>query len=54
MGNSDIFVAKFDSSGVFLWAKSIGNIAPDDARNIELDGNSNIIISGTFMDVLIS
>ncbi len=45
---SDVFVVKVNSTtGKPVWSKSIGTEHPDDAFSIVVDGNDNIIISGT-------
>ncbi len=47
-GNTDAFIAKYDVSGNYLWAKNMGGFNFDAARAIELDANNNIYITGTF------
>jgi gliding motility-associated-like protein len=46
----DIFVAKYDADGNFVWAKSIGGNDPQDevAEAIELDNAGNVFITGHF------
>ena len=48
IGNYDIFIAKYDSSGNFLWAKSIGGPWADNGSSIALDSLANIFITGSF------
>ena len=49
-GGEDVFVAKFDSTGNALWAKSgIGyNYGYDDGTALVTDNNGNVYVSGTF------
>jgi len=45
----DIFVAKYNTNGNIVWAKSYGSKAGHDAGNtIALDGSNNIFIGGNF------
>jgi hypothetical protein len=43
---SDIFVAKMNSAGTFLWAKREGNVYEDACRGICLDPGGNVYIAG--------
>jgi Ig-like domain CHU_C associated/Secretion system C-terminal sorting domain/Beta-propeller repeat len=45
--SSDIYIAKYDSSGNFLWAKQIGNTDDDEGHKI-LVRNNKIYVSGIF------
>jgi len=47
--NSDIFIAKYNSTGTYLWAKRIGSTSNDISRNISIDTSNNIYIYGTFL-----
>lgn len=47
-GSSDIFFAKTDPFGNFLWAKKAGGPSEDFGRAITLDNIGNIYISGYF------
>src|SRR4028119_514970 len=47
-GTQDIFIAKFDASGNYLWAKSIGGTGTDITYGIALDASANIYITGYF------
>ena len=44
----DFFVAKYDSAGNFVWAKSMGSGQDDDARAGAVDRFGNVIITGSF------
>ncbi|KAA5546992.1 tandem-95 repeat protein [Roseiconus nitratireducens] len=47
-GINDIFVAKYDSAGNFVWAKSYGGTGVDTGRNIEVDASGNVYFTGSF------
>lgn len=46
-GVTDIFVAKFDSTGARQWGTYLGGTANDGARGLALDNNRNIYIAGS-------
>jgi hypothetical protein len=54
-GSSDIFVAKLDNAGNWLWARSAGgitstpDIAPEQCNAIATDPDANVLISGYFI-----
>jgi hypothetical protein len=45
---SDVFLAKYNSSGGFEWAKGFGGIANDQGQSLVLDGNDNVLITGNY------
>lgn len=45
---TDIFLAKYDSSGLLIWAKSFGSSGNDDPTSITTDNLGNILIMGDF------
>ncbi len=45
-GGSDIFLAKYNSSGIQLWARVIGTVGNDSASEIVIDKSQNIYIVG--------
>ena len=47
-GGYDIFYAKYDANGNYLWAKRIGSTADDYAKSITIDGAGNCYITGGF------
>ncbi|NDB76039.1 MAG: hypothetical protein EB141_10415, partial [Verrucomicrobia bacterium] len=48
LGSNDVFVAKFDLSGNFVWAKSAGGPGYDYSRGLDVDARGNIVLAGTF------
>ncbi len=49
-GFSDVFVVKYDSTGKFLWAKSMGGKYDDIPYALTLDKRGNIYLIGQFSD----
>lgn len=47
-GGSDVFIAKYDASGKFLWAKQAGSTAAEFGRNVAVDRQGNCYITGVF------
>ncbi|MEO0292781.1 MAG: hypothetical protein ABIN61_00985 [candidate division WOR-3 bacterium] len=45
-GDYDILLAKFDASGNFLWAKTIGGASGDDTRHIIQTDDGGLIMTG--------
>ncbi|MEW5676197.1 SBBP repeat-containing protein [Flavobacterium enshiense] len=50
----DIFIAKYNSTGIFQWAKKIGGTNDDDVRNIKLDNNGNLYLTGHFSSPILT
>lgn len=48
LGQYDIFVAKLNSSGSWLWARQAGGVGYDWGYSIAVDANANIIIAGRY------
>jgi len=51
-GDADIFVAKLDSAGNFLWVRTCGATQFDNARDIALDSSGNVVVTGNFKDTV--
>ncbi len=51
-GNTDVFVAKMNTSGTTLWAKKYGDAGAQEGRAIAVDMNGNVAITGAFGGVL--
>lgn len=55
ISSSDIFVAKLDSSGNLMWAKSYGSQGSpmaDGGQAIAVDDNDNILVTGFFLGII--
>ncbi len=51
-GNDDIFLSKFNSSGVFQWARTWGGIVNDEGSGVAIDGSGNAYVTGRFEDTV--
>lgn len=47
-GASDIFLAKYDSQGDFIWAKTFGGNGIESCRDVTMDATGNLLITGVF------
>ena len=47
-GLEDIFVAKYDPGGNFLWARQAGGSGYDEGRGVATDSSGNIYVTGLF------
>ena len=47
-GESDIIVAKFDSSGSHLWSKQFGDLGDDAGAGVAVDAAGNVVVTGWF------
>ncbi|MBX7052005.1 MAG: hypothetical protein K1X54_08225, partial [Flavobacteriales bacterium] len=50
-GQSDIFIQKTDSAGTLLWAKKVGGSVADEPRDMKIDSDGNIYITGFFAGI---
>jgi hypothetical protein len=48
--NTDIFVAKYDTNGTLLWIQKAGGSSFDGGKNIDLDEEGNIFLTGNYFD----
>jgi hypothetical protein len=48
VGGQDIFVSKFDASGNFVWAKSMGGTSDEIGYYITVDASGNVYTTGYF------
>jgi hypothetical protein len=49
-GYPDIFVARYDSNGMLLWAKRAGGIAIDEGNGIARLSDNSTVVTGGFLD----
>jgi hypothetical protein len=52
VGENDMFLSAFDSSGNSLWTKSIGGTSEDVARSVAIDHLGNTYVTGYFKDTV--
>ena len=51
-GLRDIFIAKYDSYGSFMWVKQLGGVGDDFAQSVTIDGSGNIYAMGAFANTV--
>jgi hypothetical protein len=51
-GQKDIFLAKFDTSGNAIWAKTIGSTDNDEGCEIEVNTNGDIFLTGSYTSTI--
>ena len=47
-GSDDIFIAKLDSTGNYLWARKAGSVNGDYANSVTVDKAGNVYVTGDF------
>ena len=47
-GINDVFIVKYDSNGVGIWATRIAGAADDTGNSITVDSNNNILVTGFY------
>lgn len=50
--SSDIFIAKYDNQGKYIWSRRIGGLDEDKAQSIAIDKDNNLYITGTFQGIV--
>ena len=50
--NPDIFLAKYDNSGNFLWVKGFGDAQYDEAKTMAVDAMGNVYIAGYYYGIV--
>ncbi|MEP3118143.1 MAG: SBBP repeat-containing protein, partial [Alphaproteobacteria bacterium] len=51
-GDSDVFIAKYDSDGALVWAKSVGETNTDRGNSISVDSSGNSYVTGEFRNTV--
>jgi len=49
-GNQDIYIAKYDVNGNFIWVHNAGSAGRDEAKSVKCDASGNIYITGMYSD----
>ncbi|MCE3226172.1 MAG: hypothetical protein K0S32_723 [Bacteroidetes bacterium] len=52
VGNNDIFIAKYNSAGGFMWVQSVGGNNNDYGSALSIDGGGGIFVTGSFEDIV--
>jgi hypothetical protein len=47
-GATDVFVAKLDSAGAFVWARRLGGSSLDEGTGVAVDEQGNVYTTGAF------
>jgi len=47
-GANDIFVAKYSSTGTYVWANHYGGIGADSGNAVAVDAAGNVFVTGAF------
>ena len=50
-GFQDIFIAKYDASGNYVWARQVGSTSEDIGNGIAIDGSGNAYVTGSFVGI---
>jgi hypothetical protein len=45
-GDRDLYLAKFDANGTYVWSKSFGDGAEQRTRSVAVDDNGNVVLGG--------
>jgi len=53
VGSSDVFVAKYTTTGQLEWAQQFGSPSQDNGRGITVDPAGNLFVTGYFADTMI-
>ena len=53
LGNNDVFITKYDSSGNVVWVRTAGGTGNDYGTGVALDEDGNIYITGQFIGTAI-
>ena len=51
-GRSDVFIAKYDSTGAHLWSHNRGGLGPDEGLGIAVDRSGAVFVTGWFTDTV--
>lgn len=52
-GQSDIFVATYDSSGAYIWAVRVGGTGVDVGQAIAINSSGEVVMAGTFKGTVV-
>jgi hypothetical protein len=49
-GGEDVYLAKYNSSGVHQWSQRFGSTLDDIGKDVAVDASGNVVITGTFQN----
>ena len=47
-GSWDVYLVKYDAQGNHVWSRNFGGTSTDEANDIRIDGDGNVVITGKF------
>jgi len=50
IGGTDVFISKLDTNGIFSWALKVGGNEDDEAYDVAVDSNGDVVFVGFFND----
>ncbi|HEX5112921.1 MAG TPA: T9SS type A sorting domain-containing protein [Saprospiraceae bacterium] len=50
IGRTDAFISKLDTNGIFYWALKVGGNEDDEAHDVGVDSNGDVVFTGLFND----
>ena len=53
-GDNDVYLAKYDSQGRFLWVRQLGGISYETVGGLSVDATGNVYITGSFFTPFIN
>ena len=48
VGGNDLFIARFDTAGDFMWARTVGSMGGDTVNDVATDAAENVYVAGFF------
>lgn len=48
LGGQDVFIAKYDTAGAYMWAKGFGGVGFEQGNDIAIDANDGVATTGYF------
>ena len=51
-GDYQVFIAKFDNDGNYIWSQTFGGSGIDDVFKLDLDSQDNIVVAGSFQNTV--
>ena len=52
-GDTDLFLAKLDPAGTYLWAQRLGGAGPESAGGVAVDATGNVVVTGIFAQTMV-
>lgn len=50
IGGEDVFICKLDTNGIFFWGLKVGGNEDDEAYDVSVDSNGDVLFAGLFND----